>query len=89
MSTIIKQLKQANCEYCIVKRSNDYQWIYTCKTLKISHQNGIGLITGESPLGIELKFPLDEITEVAPLEELFPIYIGNINLLCRQMTIIS
>lgn len=71
LSTIIKQLKQANCEYCIVKRSNDYQWIYTCKTLKISHQNGIGLITGESPLGIELKFPLDEITEVAPLEELF------------------
>ena len=34
-------------------------------------ENGIGLITGESPLGIELKFPLDEITEVAPLEELF------------------
>lgn len=89
LSTIIEQLKQANCENCIVKRSNDYQWIYTCKTLKISHQNGIDLITGESPLGIELKFPLDEITEVAPLEELFPIYIGNINLLCRQMTIIS
>lgn len=71
LSTIIEQLKQANCENCIVKRSNDYQWIYTCKTLKISHQNGIDLITGESPLGIELKFPLDEITEVAPLEELF------------------
>lgn len=69
--SIIEQLKQSNSEYCLVKRESGYQWVYTCKSLKISHDKGIDYIMGESPLEIELKFPLYEIIEVTPLEKLF------------------
>lgn len=69
--SVVEKLKQANCEYCIVKRNNGYQWVYTCKSLKISHNKGNDYIMGESPLGIELKFQLDDIIEANPLNELF------------------
>lgn len=69
--SVVEQLKQSNCEYCIVKRNNGYKWVYSCKSLKITSQDGLDLITGDSPLEIERKFPLDEIIEVTPLEKLF------------------
>ena len=69
--SIIEQLKQSNSEYCLVKRKSGYQWVYTCKTLKISCQNGLNFISGESPLGIELDFLLDDIIDIVPLKELF------------------
>lgn len=69
--SIIEQLKQSNSEYCLVKRKSGYQWVYICKTLKISCKNGLNLISGESPLGIELDFLLDDIIDIAPFKELF------------------
>lgn len=69
--SIIEQLKQSNSEYCLVKRESGYQWVYTCKTLKTSCQNDLNFISGESPLGIELDFLLDDIIDIVPLKELF------------------
>lgn len=69
--SVVKQLKHSNCEYCIAKRNNGYQWVYICKSLKITSQDGLNLITGDSPLGIELDFLLDDIIDITPLKELF------------------
>lgn len=70
-ASVVEELKQSSSEYCIVKKNNDYQWIYTCKTLNISNIYGIDVISGESPLGIEHNILLDEIVEISPLKELF------------------
>lgn len=67
----IEKIKSSGCEYCKVTRANGYQWIFTCKSLKISSIQGYNVITGESPLGIELPFALDDIIELTPLKELF------------------
>ncbi len=69
--SIVDKIKQSNCEYCIITRTNSYQWIYTCKSLKIKHLNEGYAITGQSPLGIDVHFPLDKIAEISPLKELF------------------
>ena len=68
---IIDELKQSQYEYCRLTRSNDYQWLYFCKSLQIQSTNGEVYIQGESPLGIELQFSLDEIKNIEPLNELY------------------
>lgn len=68
---IIDDIKQSKCEYCILTRTNGYQWVYICNSLQIQSINGVRQILGKSPLGIELHFPLNEIDKLAPLKELF------------------
>ena len=76
---IIDELKQSQYEYCRLTRSNDYQWLYFCKSLQIQPMNGEVYIQGESPLGIELQFSLDEIKNIEPLNELYSDVYWDIN----------
>lgn len=69
--SIIEEIRQSKCEYCRLTRTNEYQWIYTCKSLKTTSLNGQRFIMGESPLGIDCSFPLEGIEELIPLKELF------------------
>ena len=69
--SVVDEIKKSNCEYCIITRTNGYQWIYTCKSLKIKTLNEGYAITGQSPLGIDVHFTLDKIVEISPLKELF------------------
>lgn len=80
--TIIDEIKQSKCEYCILTRINGYQWIYTCHSLDIQSINGIPYIKGQSPLGIDIRFPLDEIEGLVPLKELF----SNDHWKCKSST---
>lgn len=68
---IVNKINLSNFEYCIAKKMDGYQWIYTCESLKISLLNGQNVIEGQSPLGFDLKICLDEIVELTPLKELF------------------
>ena len=68
---IIDEVKQSKCEYCILTRTNGYQWVYKCNSLHIQSINGMRQIHGKSPLGIELSFSLNEIDKLDPLEELY------------------
>lgn len=68
---IINEIKQSKYEHCILTRTNGYQWVYTCKSLHTQSLNGVYHVEGQSPLGIELHFPLDEIEKLVPLEKLF------------------
>lgn len=69
--SIVDKLKKSNCEYCVVTRSNGYQWIYECKTLNISSSMGQPSIEGDSPLGIKLSYKLEDIVKITPLKDLF------------------
>lgn len=69
--TIIDEIKQSKCEYCILTRTNGYQWVYICKSLNIQSINGEFQIEGKSPLGIDLHFSIDEIGKLVPLEKLY------------------
>lgn len=69
--TIIDEVKQSKCEHCILTRTNGYQWVYISNSLHILSINGVRQIEGKSPLGIELRFPIDEIEKLVPLKELF------------------
>lgn len=68
---IIDEVKRSKCEYCILTRTNGYQWVYICNSLHIYSINGMRQIQGKSPLGIELRFSLNEINKLTPLKELF------------------
>ena len=80
--TVIDEIKQSKCEHCILTRTNGYQWVYICKSLDIQSINGIPYIKGQSPLGIDIHFPLDEIERLVPLEELF----SNDHWKCKSST---
>ena len=69
--SIVNNVKQSNCEYCIVTRVNGYHWIFTCESLKILSKGEQSIITGESPLGFDVNFPLEDLVEIAPLKNLF------------------
>ena len=80
--TVIDEIKHSKCEHCILTRTNGYQWIYTCHSLDIQSINSIPYIKGQSPLGIDIHFPLDEIERLVPLEELF----SNDHWKCKSST---
>lgn len=71
LSLIVDKIKKSNIEYCILKTTNGYQWVYISKSLSISYKNGCYVLKGQSPFNIEMDALLEEIKEIAPLKELF------------------
>lgn len=71
LSLIINEIKNSNIEYCILKKTNGYQWVYISKSLSISYENGCCVLKGQSPFNIEMDALLEEIKEISPLKELF------------------
>ena len=69
--TVINEMRQSGCEHCLLTRTNGYQWVYVCNSLDIQLIDGVRHIFGQSPFGIDLRFPLDEIGRLVLLRELF------------------